>query len=80
MCGYNPKAIVNAIRYGISLIGEDHISLGSDFDGSITAGFDTSELAAITQEMLIQGLTESQIRKVMGENMLKLLQNQLPKA
>ena len=80
VCGYNPKAIVNAIRYGISLIGEDHISLGSDFDGSITAGFDTSELAAITQEMLIQGLTESQIRKVMGENMLKLLQNQLPKA
>ena len=80
VCGDDPKAIVNAIRYGINLIGEDHISLGSDFDGTVTTGFDTSELAALTQEMLNQGFTEQEIRKVMGENMLHLLQKQLPKS
>jgi len=80
VCGDSPKAIVNAIRYGINLIGEDHISLGSDFDGTVTTGFDTSELAALTQEMLNQGFTEQEIRKVMGENMLHLLQKQLPKS
>ena len=78
VCGEDPKAVVGAMKYGLELVGEDHLSLGSDFDGTVTTGFDTSELAALTQEMLNQGFTETQIRKIMGENMLKLLRRQLP--
>ena len=78
VCGANPKAVVDAMKYGLELVGEDHISLGSDFDGTVTTGFDTSELAALTQEMLNQNFTEAQIRKIMGENMLRLLKAQLP--
>lgn len=78
VCGTHPKAVVGAMKYGLELVGEDHISLGSDFDGSVTTGFDTSELAALTHEMLAQGFTENQIRKIMGGNMLRLLKAQLP--
>jgi len=60
-------------------VGADHVALGSDFDGSITPGFDTSELVAITHELLESGATESQIRQVMGGNMVLFLQNNLPK-
>ena len=78
VCGDTPKDVVAAMRYGLELVGEDHISLGSDFDGSITAAFDTSELVALTDEMLKAQFSETQIRKIMGGNMLKLLQQQLP--
>jgi microsomal dipeptidase-like Zn-dependent dipeptidase len=78
VCGNGPKDVVAAMKYGLSLVGEDHISLGSDYDGSITAGFDTSELVALTHEMLEAGFTETQIRKIMGENMLKFLTENLP--
>jgi microsomal dipeptidase-like Zn-dependent dipeptidase len=54
------------------------VSLGSDFDGTITPGFDTSELQAITYELLELGLSKPSIRKVMGGNMLKFLQQNLP--
>jgi len=78
VCGEHPKKIVEAMKYGIELVGEDHISLGSDFDGSVTTGFDTSELAALTHYMLEAGFTETQIRKIMGGNMLGFLQRFLP--
>lgn len=78
VCGTNPNNIAAAIQYGIELVGEDHISLGSDFDGSVTTAFDASELGAITQALLTLGLSEQQIEKVMGGNMLRFLQAYLP--
>jgi len=77
-CGEHPAHIVEAIKYGIELVGEDHVSLGSDFDGSITTAMDTSELAALTHYMLEANFSETQIRKVMGGNMLRFLQTHLP--
>ena len=79
ICDNTPKSVAAAINYGIQLVGADHVALGSDFDGSITAGFDTSELVAITHELLESGATESQIWQVMGGNMVLFLQNNLPK-
>lgn len=78
VCDNTPKAVAEAIFYGVNLIGPEHVSLGSDFDGTITPGFDTSELQAITYELLELGLSKSSIRKVMGGNMLKFLQQNLP--
>jgi len=78
ICDNTPKSVAAAIQYGIQLVGAGHVALGSDFDGSITPGFDTSELVAITHELLEAGLTERQIRQVMGENMLRFLQDNLP--
>ena len=78
ICDNTPKVVAEAINYGIKLIGADHVSLGSDFDGTIEPGFDTSELEAITHELIELGLREIEIKKVMGLNMLTFLQNNLP--
>ncbi len=78
VCGDNVKAVVEAISYGLELVGEDHLSLGSDYDGSVAAIIDSSELAALTHAMLESGITQSQIEKVMGGNMLRFLQEHLP--
>ncbi len=77
VCDDSPQGIVKAIRAGIDLLGTDHVSLGSDFDGSVQTRFDISELAALTHEMLIQGFSESEIRKVMGENMVRVMRASL---
>ena len=78
VCDNTPKSVAEAIVYGIELIGVDHVALGSDFDGAITPGFDSSELVAITHELLELGLSDFQIRKVMGGNMFAFLQQNLP--
>lgn len=78
VCDPSPAGIVGAIRYGIDLVGVDHIALGSDFDGGVAVSFDISEIAVLTQEMLTAGFNESEIRQVMGENMLRFLSKNLP--
>ena len=78
LCDDRPAGIAKTVKAAVDLLGEDHVSLGSDFDGSITTTLDTSELAAITQALLDANLTETQIRKVMGDNMLRVLRNRLP--
>jgi microsomal dipeptidase-like Zn-dependent dipeptidase len=77
-CDDSPAGVAAVIKAAIDALGEDHVSLGSDFDGSVTTAFDTSELAALTHAMLEAGLTEDQIAKVMGENMLRVLRARLP--
>jgi len=78
VCEATPRSIVSAMRYGIDLVGENHVALGSDYDGSISAPFDTSELVVLTDEMLKANFTETEIRKVMGENMMRFLRDNLP--
>ncbi|PIB24415.1 peptidase M19 [Amylibacter kogurei] len=77
-CDATPKGVAATINAAIKLLGEDHVSLGSDYDGSVRVGYDTSELAALTHELIALGLTEVQIRKVMGENMIRVLRDRLP--
>jgi membrane dipeptidase len=78
ICEVSPAGVVSAIRYGIDLIGEDHVALGSDYDGSVTTMFDISELSVLTDGMLKAGFTETEIRKVMGGNMMRFLAENLP--
>lgn len=77
-CDPSPAGIARTVKAAIAVVGENHVSLGSDFDGAVTTTFDTSELAALTQALLDEGLSPAQIRKVMGENMLRVLQARLP--
>ncbi|WP_067520476.1 dipeptidase [Endozoicomonas ascidiicola] len=79
ICDITPEGIVKTLRYAIDLAGEDHIALGSDFDGSTRVSIDASELAVLTDLMIKQGFTETEIRKVMGGNLQAFLLKQLPK-
>jgi membrane dipeptidase len=76
-CDHSPKGVASAITAAVALVGVDHVSLGSDFDGSVGTGFDASELAALTHELQNAGLSEAGIRKVMGENMIRVLRDRL---
>ncbi len=76
-CDDSPAGVAKTVKAAVDLLGENHVSLGSDFDGSVATAFDTSELAAVTQALMDAGLSEAQIRKVMGENMLRVLRARL---
>lgn len=78
VCATDVKAIVRAIRYAANLGGVDHVALGSDYDGTINAPFDTSGIGSITEELLNEGFSPEDIGKIMGGNALRLLLASLP--
>jgi membrane dipeptidase len=66
---------VAVVDRAIQLVGEDHVALGSDFDGGPTLprGMrDVRDLALITQAMLRRGYSEQRIRKFLGGNLLRV--------
>jgi membrane dipeptidase len=77
-CGTDAAAIAKAMRYVSDRVGADHVALGSDFDGAVTEPFDTTGLVEITDATLQAGFSEQDIRLIMGENVLKFLQANLP--
>ncbi len=78
VCGIEPRDVARAIRYVADRVGDDHVALGSDYDGGTTVGFDTSQLPVLTQALLDTGLGESSIRKILGGNALRVLAATLP--
>ncbi|MET0765103.1 MAG: dipeptidase [Blastococcus sp.] len=79
ICGTDPAATVEAIAYVRDLVGIEHVGLGSDFDGSVTTRFDTSQLAVITQTLIDQGFTDDEIAAVMGGNVTRVFTELLPR-
>jgi len=79
VCDPTPKGIAKAIRHAVSVAGIDHVGLGSDWDGAIAVAVDASGLPLITEALLDAGFTEDEIRKIMGENVIRLLLAGLPK-
>jgi membrane dipeptidase len=66
--------IVDHIDHIKEVAGIDHVGLGSDFDGvpMLPAGMNGMEdLALVTYEMLRRGYSETDIKKVLGENFLR---------
>ena len=69
------KDYVDHIDYAVKLIGVDHVGIGSDFDGAslVEDMKDSSEFYKITEELMKRGYNEKDIKKILGENMLRLL-------
>ena len=68
------KRVVDHMDHIKKVAGIDHIGLGSDFDGVPflpTPMQGAEDLVLITYEMLRRGYTETEIRKVLGENFLR---------
>ena len=66
---------VAVVDKAIQLVGEDHVMLGSDFDGDppLPRGMrDCRDLGMITDAMLRRGYSEERIRKFMGGNLLRV--------
>lgn len=81
-CHASAAKIVDAMAHVVALDGvsADNVALGSDFDGSTTTPFDTAGLAAITAELKSRPsvFSDQDIRKIMGENVIRLLLASLP--
>jgi len=67
--------IVEHIDHAVKIAGVDHVGLGSDFDGAVMPiGMqDVSHLPQITDALLKKGYSEADIRKILGENTLRVL-------
>jgi membrane dipeptidase len=66
---------VAVVDRAIQLVGEDHVALGTDFDGGPPPprGIqDVSDLPMITDAMLRRGYSEERIRKFLGGNLLRV--------
>ena len=72
----NWEKIVEHIDHVVKLVGPDHVGLGSDFDGArMPDGLeDCSKLPKITEALLRKGYSEDDIRKILGRNFLRVME------
>jgi microsomal dipeptidase-like Zn-dependent dipeptidase len=77
-CGSDARAAARAIHYAVNIVGADHVALGSDFDGGVTEPFDSSGWPLLTDALLKEGISEQDIHKIMGENVVRVLLETLP--
>jgi membrane dipeptidase len=67
--------IIEHIDHAVKVAGIDHVGLGSDFDGAnMPFGMeDATKLPQITNALLEKGYSEGDVRKILGENTLRLM-------
>jgi membrane dipeptidase len=68
--------LARVIDYGVKLVGDDHIALGSDFDGGAELPReikDISDYPQITRAMQKLGYTDQRIKKILGLNWLRVI-------
>ena len=70
------EKIIDHIDHVAKLAGPDHVGLGSDFDGAdMPDGLeDCSKLPKITEALLRKGYSENDIRKILGGNTLRVME------
>lgn len=68
--------IVDHIDHIVKLVGIDHVGIGSDFDGVQVVPADlksVADLPNLTKELLRRGYSENDIDKILGGNMLRVM-------
>jgi membrane dipeptidase len=67
--------VVDQIEYAVRLLGEDHVGIGSDFDGvggALPAGLRTvADYPNLVAALRERGMRDETIRKVLGANVLR---------
>ncbi len=74
------REVIAHLRHIIAVGGEDTAALGSDYDGYVQTPIDAAGLPQLTQLMLDEGWSEVRIRKILGENVLRVLEEMDSKA
>ena len=77
LCGGRVDDLVESVRFAIAMAGEDHVALGSDWDGFVSAVGDVSEIPKLLAAMQSAGMSGALVRKVAGENSLGFLRRWL---
>jgi membrane dipeptidase len=70
------EKIIEHIDHAVKLVGATHVGLGSDFDGTtVPDGMeDCSKLPKITEALLKKGYSETDIKNILGGNILRLME------
>lgn len=71
------KNLVDHIDHAVKVAGVDHVGLGSDYDGVSKVPVDLPDVSSypvVTQELLNRGYRESDIKKILGENLLRAME------
>ena len=66
--------LLNHFAYAIDIAGIDHVGIGSDFDGGGELLKDASEFIQLADGLSERGYSDEDIRKVLGENHLRIFQ------
>lgn len=69
--------LADHIDHVVKLVGIDHVGIGSDFDGvqsTLKDLSDVSQLPNLTRELFRRGYSESDIDKILGGNMLRVME------
>lgn len=69
--------LIDHIDHIAQLVGPDHIGIGSDFDGGGTLVKDATEFPKFTEALINRNYSETDIRKILGENHLRVLKDAL---
>ena len=66
---------VDQIDYVVNLVGDDHVAMGFDMSrgGGYLKDFDATKYSLITVALVKKGYSEQRIRKILGGNWLRLL-------
>lgn len=78
VCEPAVHATADALVHALSVVGPEHVALGSDFDGATTTPIDAAGLPRVTEALLGMGLSDRQVALVMGGNVLRFLGRWLP--
>jgi membrane dipeptidase len=79
--GYVPvpaSRVADHIEHIARLVGPDHVALGSDFDGTNAVPDDipdVSHLPVVTRLLHERGISECDIRKILGGNVLRFFES-----
>jgi membrane dipeptidase len=69
--------VADHIDHVVKLVGIDHVGIGSDFDGVQAVPADlksVADLPNLTKELLRRGYSEADIDKILGGNMLRVME------
>lgn len=69
--------IVEHIDHAVKVAGIEHVGLGSDFDGAVMPlGMeDVTHIPQITDALVQKGYSDADIRKILGENVLRVMKD-----
>ncbi len=64
--------LLDHVDHIVQLVGADHAGIGSDFDGGGTLLEDATSFPRITDGLLARGYSDADVRKILGENHLRV--------
>jgi len=70
------ERLIDHICYAVDMAGIDHVGIGTDYDGGVPHPVipEVSKLVELTQGLMERGFSEKEIKKIWGENFLRIVQ------